>query len=285
MEYIYIDSDTAFLKYLKDLRDNNRKVLALDIEAELNLHVYGEKLCLIQIFDGLNKLIIDPFKINNSTLKTLFENRGILKVMYDAASDLCVLKNVASVDIKSILDLRPAVQLLDYPKQDLHSVIGFELGLLLEKKSKYQRYNWMRRPINEEAIEYALNDVIHLLSLKDVLLQKLYEKALLEPFILKNLKIQNKDYLRKSEDRYKKIKGFSGLRDNEKDVFRKVFNIRDKYAKKVNMPPFTVINHTDLINITKDRQYIGKLRFPKRFSKNLIQSIIHELRLVKASGH
>jgi len=49
-------------------------------------------------------------------------------------------------------------------------------------------------PVSENVIDYALNDVIYLPALKDVILAKLYTKKLLEPFLLKNLQIQNKDY-------------------------------------------------------------------------------------------
>ncbi|MDP3298163.1 MAG: hypothetical protein Q8N09_11375, partial [Thermodesulfovibrionia bacterium] len=237
------------------------------------------KLCLTQIFDGVNNIIIDPFKIDNNTLKLLFENTNILKVMYDAGSDLSLLKNTADIEIKSILDLRPAAELLNYEKKDLHSVIAFELGIFLEKKRKYQKYNWVRRPVSEHAIDYALNDVMHLLALKDIILAKLFAKKLLEPFLLKNLQIQNKNYTRDPEDKYRKINGYSRLQKDEKSVFRRVFDIREKYAELYNIPPHNVIHKADLIVIVKDAKYIDEIRFTKRISMNLIQDILHELRI------
>ena len=79
--------------------------------------------------------------------------------MYDSSWDLSLLRNNYEIEIKSILDLRPAVALLNYDKKDLHSIINLELGLSLEKKDKYQRYNWTRRPIKQQALQYAINDV------------------------------------------------------------------------------------------------------------------------------
>ncbi|MBI4683528.1 MAG: hypothetical protein HY757_10585 [Nitrospirae bacterium] len=277
MNYISIDNKAGLRSYLEKFEDKGLHIIALDIEAESNLHAYGEKLCLIQIFDGVNSLIIDPLKIDNYTLKLLFENTDILKVMYDAGSDLSLLKNSADIEIKSILDLRPAAELLNYDKKDLHSVIAFELGIFLEKKRKYQKHNWKNRPVSENAIDYALNDVKYLLALKDVILAKLYAKKLLEPFLLKNLQIQNKNYTRDPEDKYRKISGYSRLRDDRKTVFRKVFDIREKYAKLCNMPPHNVIQKNDLLKIVNDANYIDDIRFPKRFSMNM-QDILHELR-------
>ncbi|MEK7805473.1 MAG: hypothetical protein AAB258_01880 [Planctomycetota bacterium] len=279
MNYINIENEAELRSYLKKFEDKELHIIALDIEAESNLHAYGEKLCLTQIFDGVNNIIIDPFKIDNDTLKLLFENTNILKVMYDAGSDLSLLKNTADIEIKSILDLRPAAELLNYEKKDLHSVIAFELGIFLEKKRTYQKYNWIRRPVSEHAVDYALNDVMHLLALKDIILAKLFAKKLLEPFLLKNLQIQNKDYTRDPEDKYRKINGYSRLQKDEKSVFRRVFDIRDKYAELYNIPPHNVIHKADLIVIVKDAKYIDEIRFTKRISMNLIQDILHELRI------
>ncbi len=283
MNYITIDNKAGLRSYLKKFEEKELHVIALDIEVESNLHVYGEKLCLVQVFDGVNNIIIDPLDIDNDTLKLLFENPNILKVMYDAGSDLSILKNTADIEIKSILDLRPATELLNYEKKDLHSIIAFELGIILEKKRKYQKYNWTNRPLSEKAIDYAINDVLHLLVLKDVILAKLYTKKLMEPFLLKNLQIQNKDYTRHPEDKYKKIRGYSRLRENRKTVFRKVFDIREKYAKSKNMTPHSVIQKTDLINIVEDPVYINKIRFTKRISPGLIQDILKELRAATKS--
>jgi len=279
MDYITIENRAKLRSYLKKFKDRELHIIALDIEAESNLHAYGERLCLTQIFDGVNNIIIDPFGIDNDALKLLFENPNILKVMYDAGSDLSLLKNAAGIEIKSILDLRPATELLNYEKKDLHSVIAFELGIFLEQKKKHQKHNWINRPVSEQAIDYALNDVIHLLALKDIILAKLYAKKLLEPFLLKNLQIQNKDYTRDPEDKYRKISGYSRLRDDKKAVFRRVFDIREKYAKKFNMPPHNVIRKSDLINIVKDPGCIERIRFIKRISIDVIQKILNELRM------
>ncbi len=275
---MYIEDGEGFLSYLRRFDGKGDHTIALDIEAESNLHVYGEKLCLIQIFDGVNSIIIDPLKIENSVLKIFFEDVNILKVMYAVGSDLSLLRNSADIEVKSILDLSPGVELLNYEKKDLHSVLGFELGIVLEKKRTYQKYNWTTRPLSKQAIDYALNDVIHLLTLKDVILTKLYARKLLETFLLKNLQVQHKDYTRHPEDKYRKIRGYSRLRDDKKSVFRKVFDIREKYAKLHNMPSHNVIRKTDLISVVNDPKFIENIRFTKRVRLDLIPKLLHELR-------
>jgi len=279
VNHINIENSTNLRSYLKKFDEKGEHTIALDIEAENNLHAYGEKLCLVQIFDGVDSIIIDPLNIDTDSLKLLFENPKVLKVMYDAGSDLSLLKNAHNMEIKSILDLRPATELLNYDKKDLHSVIACELGITLEQKRKYQKYNWIKRPLSEEAVDYAINDVIHLLILKDIILAKLYVKKLFEPYFLKNLQIQNKDYTRDPEDKYRKISGYSRLERDKKPVFRKVFDIREKYAKRFNMPPHNVIPKTDVIKIVKDPDFIDRIRFTKRIRIELVQKILNELRM------
>jgi ribonuclease D len=198
--------------------------------------------------------------------------------MYDASSDSSLLKNACNIEMKSVLDLRPAVELLNPDKKDLHSVIAAELGVALNSKARFQRHNWMKRPIDKEAIEYAINDVTYLFQLKDALLKRLYTENLLDIFILKNLQVQNKDYFRDPEEKHRKIKGYHTLSDDEKRTFKKVFDIREKYAKKCNLPAFNVISGGDLLNLARDAGYIHNIRFPRGFRDSLVQSILEELR-------
>jgi ribonuclease D len=281
--YIYIENNSRLASYLQLLDEKKISTIALDIEAENNLHAYGQKLCLVQIFDGIQAVLIDPLKITPSFLKNLFENRDILKVMYGAASDIALLKNTLDIDLKSILDLNPAVRLLHFEKKDLYSVIGAELGIVLNNKSKYQSHNWMLRPIIRPAMDYAVNDVLHLLKLKDSLMEMLYEKKILEFYLLQNIKIQNKDYTKKPGIKYSRFAGYQDLQDNEKAVAQKIIDTLDKYAATFDMPFDSLFRKTDVVEIVKDPNYLLNVRFPKRISSNSIQVITGELESILKS--
>lgn len=284
MVYKYIKDDAGLRTYLVDFENKKQYTIALDLEAELYRHAYGETLCLVQVYDGTDEVIIDPLNLNNQLLKQFFENRDIMKIMYDASSDLSLLKNALEIEMKSVLDLRPAVELLGYEKKDLHSVIAADTGILLENKAKFQKQNWLRRPVTEAALDYALNDVRYLFRLKDLMLTRLYQAGLLETYILKNLQVQNKDYARDPNDRYRKVKGFYGLQTAEKAIFRLAYDVRDAHAQRLNMPPHNVISGNDLINLARDAARIETIRFPRRFSPELIRDIKRELRAISSSG-
>jgi ribonuclease D len=48
-DYAVIKNDNDINQFMKYLIKNSIELLAMDFESESNLHVYGEKLCLVQV--------------------------------------------------------------------------------------------------------------------------------------------------------------------------------------------------------------------------------------------
>lgn len=278
--FTLINTSAGLQKYLHELNDARRRIISLDTESNNHLHAYGQQLCLIQVYDGIQSIIIDPFDIADDVLRNLFENRDILKIMYDAPSDISLLVNTRNMTIKSILDLRPGVELLEYDRKDLHSVIFAELGIELKNKRKFQEYNWLRRPLSPEALEYAVNDVIYLPGLKDIIIRKIYERQLFDSFILRNVRVQNRDYFNDPDDSYRRVKGYQGLSGEAKPRFQRLHAVREKYAKLVNMPSANIISNSILLNIASNTQTLADVVFPNRLSENLRKQILQDLRQV-----
>ncbi len=245
-----LSTNTAVREYLADLEARGVSSIALDLEGEFNLHCYGEHLCLVQLFDGTREVLIDPVADGvHSAMKELFMKRDLLKIMYDSSSDSSLVHHVLNVRITSILDLRPAVALLEYEKSSLSAVLEAEFGHVGPAKKKFQQYNWMRRPLSEEAVTYAMNDVRMLFQLKDRLLQRLSRENLLDLYILKNLYVQNGPMKSLSAERWKKAKGFSRLPTERKVLFRELFEVREETARKANRPPNSVYSNRDLMDL------------------------------------
>jgi len=275
MNIIELRNDQEIYSYLDELDKRGRKVIAVDIEAEFNLHCYGEHLCLIQIFDLENGIIIDPFRFRKSqSIKRLFEKRDLLKIMYDSLGDASLLENEYGFRPRSILDLKPAVSLLNYPKQSLAHILGEELGIAVMNKKKFQKYNWMRRPINKEAIEYAVGDVKHLFALKDVLIDKLRTNGLLDTYILHNLMIQDGTGNKNKKAKCEKAKGYDRLNTDQKEMFRELFGLRDAFAKRLNKPPDYVFRNADLLELC--RKEIHEREFIEHSINQKIERSMHD---------
>ena len=285
MQILELTTNQEISEYLNSLEKSEQNIIALDLEGEFNLHCYGEHLCLVQIFDGVRDVIIDPIAHPGLTmLQELFTKRDLLKIMYDASSDAALIQHLFGVRISSILDLRPAVSLLEYSGQSLSSVLEKEFNIVPVNKKKFQQHNWMRRPIPADAIEYAMNDVRMLFKLKERLLGKLIDRNLLDQYILQNLYIQNGQIKSMQKDKYKKAKGFNRLNAEQKRLFSNLFNAREKIAKAANMPPNSVLPNKVLMEFCQSRDSEIRLisaaagkRVPLSLKKELLQNFTNIL--------
>lgn len=253
MSIIELKTDKEIYDYLDALDKSDRKTIAVDVEAEFNLHCYGEHLCLVQIYDLENEIIIDPFKFKNGEgLKRFFEKPDVQKIMYDSLSDAALLDKAYGIKLQAVLDLRPAVSLLNYPKQGLANVLGEELGIAPFNKKKFQQYNWMRRPLDKAAIQYAMGDVRHLFRLKDALFDKLEKNGLLESYHLQNLALQDGKSNKVVLEKYEKAKGYKRLDKDRQELFKEIFILRDAFAKRLNKPPDFVFSNARLLELCRD---------------------------------
>lgn len=265
MEYRYIDDEEKLKTYAGELKDAGTSVLALDIEGESNLHQYGENLSLVQIYDGREGVIIDPLAVATEGLRDILENRNILKIMYSAQGDRAFLYKNCRIDLLSILDLQAAVNLLDFEKRDLNSVLRQALNVDTGRsKKKFQRYNWNRRPVDAEALQYALEDVIYLFELRDHLYREIRTRGLDDAFILENLKIQNKAHRYDGKPRMFKSRRFRDLGKEGQKRFEQAYQIRDEHARELNLPPHNVFPNDILFELAAGRRNPGDVPYGRR---------------------
>ncbi|PID58636.1 3'-5' exonuclease [candidate division KSB3 bacterium] len=276
MEYEELKTKEAVSDCLSSLET---QIICLDLEGEYNLHEYGEKVCLVQIYDGKTFFILDPFKVPREGLVLIFENPRLLKVMYGASSDLSVLKNGHNIECKSILDLQPGLKLLGHRKLNLHAILYACLGIELEQKKKFQKYNWTKRPINADAIDYALGDVKYLFDLKRLIMRQLQDQGLIEQFFLENLILQQKDYTREPGQRLRKTRRFHNFSHTEKERFEGIFAIRERYARQLNLPPHRLLGNQDLLDISGSPILFAQVEVSKGIRRDVRDAFRREIRV------
>jgi ribonuclease D len=264
LDYTNIVSDQQFSQWIDELERRGVREIGLDFEGEFNLHVYGNHLCLIQVFDGERFTIVDPFKVGPATLKRFLEHPDISKIIYDCASDGALVAEEFGIKLGPVTDLKPAVDLLAFPKRDLSTVLGEVLGIEFVKKKKFQMYNWMSRPINREAMEYALGDVAELFRLKDALFARLEKAGLMSEYLEKNRLQQPDGQKKKGRPRLFKSREFFMLNKAAQAQFERLFEVRDGIARDLNLPPNMVVENAALFELARGRLAPGQLRFNRR---------------------
>lgn len=138
--------------------------IAVDTEFVRTRTLYP-RLGLIQIYDGVSLVLIDPIAIANmKPLVDLLANEKVVKVLHSCSEDLETFWHSLKVVPTPIFDSQFAACLLN---------MGASLGyanlvevMLDEKLDKGEsRTDWIARPLSEQQCQYAANDVFYLLNL------------------------------------------------------------------------------------------------------------------------
>ncbi len=272
----FLNSDESVREYLGTLEKRKVTTIALDIEGEFNLHHYGEHLCLVQIFDGSESVIIDPLTVDMKLVKQLLENPDIGKIMYDCTSDRTLLFRQYGIELKAVLDLVPAVELLEFEKKGLNAVLHACLGMEQKPKKKFQRYNWMKRPIEKEALVYAIEDVNYLFELRNALMDGLEEKGLTDEYRARNEEIQNRSIPLEGVPGVYKKNRFRHMPEFSRDIFRRLFEKRDGYARSLDLPPNSVVSNEELFRLSAFQMQPSRISFNSRVPKKMAGDIRRE---------
>ena len=173
--YLYIQEQSQLDTYCASA--SKAEVLALDTEFVRTRTLYS-KLGLIQVFDGNQVALIDPLcDLDLEPFWQLLTEPSIVKVLHSCHEDLEVFKKYANRLPEPLFDSQIAGQFLFQGK-----VLGFgamvaqELGVELDKGEA--RTNWLKRPLTDKQLNYAMNDVKYLLPVYHSLNKKLAELGL-----------------------------------------------------------------------------------------------------------
>ncbi len=259
-DYTIIDSDKALDGLLETWRSNGTHEIAMDFEGEFNLHIYGEHLCLIQIFDRSSYYLIDPFKVSTDALRRFLESPDITKLMFDCASDSALVRKEFGIKLTAVYDVRVPALALGFTG-NLTGLVDRCLGERVgedgqpivvqnasaQAKKKNQMTNWLLRPLKEEQIRYALSDVEHLFELKDSLEAEI-KGTKLEKEVAATMKGVA---LPKGPDKpgWVKVCNWKFLSKEQQVYLKHFFIARDTLAREMNVPAVRVLDKRILVDM------------------------------------
>lgn len=157
----------------------NADAIAVDTEFVRTRTLYP-RLGLIQIYDGVSLVLIDPIAIDDlSPLVDLLSNQQVVKVLHSCSEDLETFWHSLQVVPAPIFDSQFAACLLN-----MGATLGYAnlveqmLGQKLDKGES--RTDWTARPLSEQQCKYAANDVYYLLKLYPQLRDAIIDKQRLD---------------------------------------------------------------------------------------------------------
>tara|TARA_B100000886_G_C20351738_1_gene461158 strand:+ start:64 stop:912 length:849 start_codon:yes stop_codon:yes gene_type:complete len=252
---IFVDSQSKLTKTLNEL--SLEKIIGIDTEFDWR-NTYYPNLSLIQISTRKKIFLLDCLKLSSlSILKTIFEDKDIVKVFHAARSDATVIFCSASLNISNCFDVQVAEKFLS--KEDPKSYAKIVLKYLsLEIDKSETNSNWMKRPFTKNQISYAANDVRFLIKIYNKQKKILKKKNA----FLTVMKLTEREVSLGSQKLYiPRLRKFKFQKKIEKNLFM----WRENMAIERNVPPSYIF---------KDK-YFKKIL--KVYDEDISKDIIYEI--------
>jgi len=229
----------------------NKKKIFFDTEFERR-STYQAIISIVVIFDGKNIGIIDCLEknINYKKIFKFLNKKNITLVIHSCRQDLEIFLSVVKKILFTVFDTQIAALFNSYDDRPSYKRLVQDFCKINLDKS-LQSDGWLKRPINNERINYLINDVYYLKIIFNKLNNKLVKKNKLKLFnklIKKEIfKISHEDY----PAIFKKKLGNDILNNNN---FIKIINFRNKIAKKINLPKNWVFSDKEIIKNIKNTE-------------------------------
>ncbi len=281
-EFEWVESPQA----LATLAETLSRVPELALDSESNSgFAYEEKLCLLQINAADQLWLVDLVAIASGTeslepLRGMLEDPGIRVFVHGGEFDVGCLKRDYGIALRGVWDSQQAASYLGWEKTGYGAVVERVLGISLPKE--HAHYDWSRRPIEGEVLQYALNDVKYLPEVCHKLEEELLEKDVSDEAALAFEAVEgatwNGGY---QESGFWALKGLGKIPAESRPLVFALFKWRDRLARRLDMPAGRALN-TELIlalarNPPTNENELKRLRLPRRITEKWTPELIEEI--------
>jgi len=248
---VVIKNDSDFERLLVELE--GAPCIAVDTESN-GFYAYFERVCLIQISVLDQDYIVDPLALRSlEGLKEILADPGVEKVLHAASNDLVGLKRDFNLEIANLFDTAIAAKLLGYSQLGLSRILDHYFRVSLNKK--WQRYDWGRRPLSPEQIDYARLDTHYLIDLRHRLAAELVEKGLWDAAVEAFEKACHQEVPTRGfrADDFLHIQGARSLDPLGRKILKAVYSYREAEARRRNRAPFRVMSNEAMLRLALNR--------------------------------
>jgi ribonuclease D len=221
---------------------------------------YRALLCLVQVGvddpggDGTARTtLIDPLAQNDgdaAALGQLLADPEIEVVVHAGRQDMAILRRVWQVDPTNVFDTQIAAGFAGAGAQmGYGNLLGSILGLRVGKSASFTR--WDARPLTDEQLSYAAEDVAHLLQLSDELQRRLTESGRLEWAREECRRLESATDERDPETAWERLPRIGQLDPRSRAVAQALAAWRERTASTEDRPVGSVLQDPTLVELAK----------------------------------
>jgi Ribonuclease D len=224
--------------------------LAVDTEGA-SFHRFVDRIYLLQLSTRTLTAILDPLTMGEpKRLRRLLEDDRVEVVFHDADYDLRLLHQDYGWQVSHIFDTRIAAQLLGIRAFGLAALLERYFGIKLEKK--HQRADWSMRPLPQDMLDYAAQDTMYLLDLRDRMRADLEAAGRWEWASEEFQRLEGTHWGVDSDGNgYMRIKGARDLNRRQLALFRELAAWRDVVASELDRATFRVAGNEALLEVAR----------------------------------
>jgi ribonuclease D len=243
--------------------------VAVDVERASGFR-YSQRAYLVQVFRrDAGVFLFDPPAIGDfAPLQEAIG--GVEWVLHAASQDLPSLREL-HLEPPVIFDTELASRLLGHERVGLGAVVEDTLGIVLKKE--HSASDWSTRPLPDSWLEYAALDVLHLIDVRDILVQELEEQGktafAAEEFAATLARAPKPP----REDPWRRLSGLHQVRGARNlAVARSLWQAREAYAQAQDVSPGRLVPDRSLVaavmaNPTSKQALAGVKEFQGRASR------------------
>lgn len=222
---------------------------------------YRPELCLVQIAvpgddPELGEVtLLDPLAddaFDPAPLAEVLADPAIEIVLHAGRQDVALLRRLWRCEIRNVFDTQVAAGFAGMRAQlSYEGLLREVIGVRLRKTASFTR--WDRRPLSPEQLDYAREDVLHLLALASALQERLSGIGRLEWAREECAYLEGISDERDVDTIFSRLPRVNSMDPGQRAVARELVEWREGLAERGNRPVSSVLQDATLVEVAKRR--------------------------------
>jgi ribonuclease D len=233
--------------------------LAIDTEF-MGEGRYRTLLCLIQlaapadVVDGDPILLLDPLEegFDGAALAAVLADPAVEIVLHAGRQDIALLRRCLRTEVSNVFDTQVAAGFAGMGAQSSYeSLLADVLNLRVAKTASFTR--WDARPLSQEQLSYAREDVVHLLEMAAEIQRRLEALGRLEWAREECESLALSSDEREPDAIFARLPRIGALNASARPIARELVEWRERTAERQDRPVQGVLSDASLVELAKRR--------------------------------